>query len=63
MFVAYPVQVSGHQLVTVPVSASMYQTVVANLHSGDGQVQVSSQQNDGNSFNILQWIHLKMVWM
>ncbi|XP_023338157.1 DNA-binding protein P3A2 isoform X2 [Eurytemora carolleeae] len=37
---AYPVQVSGHQLVTVPVSASMYQTVVANLHAGDGHVQV-----------------------
>lgn len=33
---AYPVQVSGHQLVTVPVPASMYQTVVANLHSSEG---------------------------
>jgi hypothetical protein len=27
---AYPVQVSGHQLVTVP--ASIYQTVMANMH-------------------------------
>jgi len=32
---AYPVQVSGHQLVSVPVPASMYQTVVANIQSGD----------------------------
>jgi len=31
---SYPVQVSGHQLVTVPVPASMYQTVVANLQAG-----------------------------
>jgi len=30
---SYPVQVSGHQLVTVPVPASMYQTVVANLQA------------------------------
>jgi len=44
---AYPVQVSGHQLVTVPASSGgggggMYQTVVAaNIHSSDtGQVQV-----------------------
>ena len=44
LIVAYPVQVSGHQLVSVPVSSTnaMYQTVVAaNLHSGEGnQVQV-----------------------
>jgi len=33
---AYPVQVSGNQLVTVPVPASMYQTVVANLHPSEG---------------------------
>ena len=35
-------QVSGHQLVTIPVPASMYQTVVANIQSGTepGHVQV-----------------------
>jgi len=39
---AYPVQVSGHQLVSVPVSSTnaMYQTVVANIHSESNQVQV-----------------------
>ena len=37
---AYPVQVSGHQLVTVP--ASIYQTVVANIQQqgGDGGTTV-----------------------
>ena len=41
-YLAYPVQVSGNQLVTVPVPASMYQTVVANLHPSEGgTVQVS----------------------
>ena len=35
-YLAYPVQVSGNQLVTVPVPASMYQTVVANLHPSEG---------------------------
>ena len=40
--IAYPVQVSGHQLVSVPVPASMYQTVVANIQPNDnGQVQVN----------------------
>lgn len=38
----YPVSVSG--MITVPVSASMYQTVVANLQQihtqGDGSIQV-----------------------
>ena len=38
----YPVQVSGHQLVTVPTG--MYQTVVANIQGSEsgpgGQVQV-----------------------
>ncbi|XP_063242799.1 DNA-binding protein Ewg-like isoform X4 [Bacillus rossius redtenbacheri] len=37
----YPVSVSG--MLTVPVSASMYQTVVANLqqiHQGDGTIQM-----------------------
>lgn len=38
----YPVSVSG--MITVPVSASMYQTVVANLQQihtqGDGSLQV-----------------------
>ena len=41
-------QVSGHQLVTVPVSSTnaMYQTVVAaNLHSGENQVQVKHRYN------------------
>jgi len=35
---AYPVQVSGHQLVTV--NPSMYQTVVANIQGGEGGQQV-----------------------
>ena len=42
---AYPVQVSGHQLVSVPVSSTsaMYQTVMANIHSAESnQVQVWS---------------------
>ena len=39
-FVGYPVSVSG--MLTVPVSASMYQTVVANIQqiNNDGTVQV-----------------------
>jgi len=38
---AYPVQVSGHQLVSVPINASMYHTVVANMQSNENnQVQV-----------------------
>ena len=43
----YPVQVSGHQLVTVPTG--MYQTVVANIQGSEsspgGQVQVGSKSN------------------
>lgn len=39
-FTGYPVSVSG--MLTVPVSASMYQTVVANIQqiNNDGTVQV-----------------------
>ena len=49
----YPVQVSGHQLVTVPTG--MYQTVVANIQGSEsgpgGQVQVEKSVDPSSVIN------------
>ena len=50
----YPVQVSGHQLVTVPTG--MYQTVVANIQGSEsgpgGQVQVDKNFDPSSVTNL-----------
>lgn len=52
-FVGYPITVNG--MITVPVSASMYQTMIANIQqlhpNGDGTVCITPMQVNNNSSN------------